>query len=143
MRHRKNTFKVGHSSSHRRCFLANMLKALIENESIVTTVRKAKELKKRADKMITLAKKNTLASKRAAIGELMVRFNSLTPKEARAAKEGDTSAYNADRFLIKKLFEVLGPRFAERQGGYTRLLRIDGKRHGDNAETCVIQFLEG
>src|SRR5579863_7763913 len=103
MRHGKHTFKIGRTASHRRCMIANMLKSLIEHGRIETTVTKAKELRRHADKMITLGKKNTLASKRAAIAELMISFNALTPKEARAAKAGDTSAYNGDRKVIKKL----------------------------------------
>ena len=120
--------------------MANMLKSLIEHERIETTVEKGKMLKRHADKMITLAKKNTLASRRQAIADMMVRFNSLTSKEKRKEKEGDTSAYNGDRKVIKKLFETLGPRFNERLGGYTRLIR-HRQRRGDNAEMCFVEFL--
>ncbi len=141
MRHRKNTFKLGRNCGHRRSLVANMLKALIENERIVTSVTKAKILRSEADKMITLAKKNTLASRRQAIGELMVRFNALTSKEARSAKKGDTSAYNGDRKVIGKLFGELGPRFAQRNGGYTRLIKTAASRKGDNSEKCIIEFL--
>ncbi len=140
MRHMKHTFKVGRNPSHRRCMIANMLKSLIEHERIETTITKAKELRRHADKMITLGKKNTLASKRTAIAELMIRFNALTPKEARQAKAGDTSAYNGDRKVIKKLFEELSPRFATRQGGYTRIIP-KANRVGDNADTCVIEYI--
>jgi large subunit ribosomal protein L17 len=119
---------------------ANMLKSLIENERIYTTVPKAKALRVSADKMITFAKKNTLASKRQAIAEMMISYNALTPKEARQAKDGDLSVYNADRIVIKKLFDELGPRFANRQGGYTRILKT-GYRRGDNAPTCLIEYL--
>jgi len=119
---------------------ANMLKSLIEQERIVTTVTKAKELRRHADRMITLAKKNTLASRRTAIAKLMVRFNSLNSKEARQAKEGNTDVYNTDRKVISKLFDTLGPRFAARAGGYTRLVKAD-QRVGDNAQKCVIEFL--
>lgn len=140
MRHRKTTGKLGRTTSHRRCLIANQLKALIENERIVTTVPKAKVLKQYADKMITLAKKNTLSTRRKAIGELMVRFNAMNSKEKRAAREGDTSALNGDRLTIRKLFDVLGPRFSSRNGGYTRIVR--GKqRVGDNAQTCIIEYL--
>ncbi|MES2344391.1 MAG: 50S ribosomal protein L17 [Chlamydiota bacterium] len=140
MRHRKHTFKIGRTASHRRCMIANMLKSLIEHERIETTVTKAKELRRHADRMITLAKKNTLASKRKAIAELMITFNSLTSKEARDAKAGDESAYNGDRKVIKKLFGGLSERFAERQGGYTRIIQ-KGNRVGDNASTCYIEYL--
>ena len=109
MRHRKNTFKIGRTGSHRRCLLANMLKSLILEERITTTSTKAKELKRHADKMITLAKKNTLASRRLAIAALMIRFNALTSKEARLAKEGKGIGYNGDRQVIEKLFGALLP----------------------------------
>jgi large subunit ribosomal protein L17 len=141
MRHRKHTFKVGRTGSHRRCMLSNMMKSLIENEKIETTVVKAKELRRHADKMITLAKKNTLASKRNAIGALKVAFNPLTTKEARAAKSGDKSSFSRDRNIIDKLFGELRERFAGRNGGYTRIIRKD-VRVGDNASTCYIEYLK-
>jgi large subunit ribosomal protein L17 len=119
---------------------ANMLKSLITHESIQTTVPKAKALRRYADRLITLAKKGTLAARRQAIAELMIRFNPLTPKEQRAAKEGDKSAYNDDRLVIAKLFDELSARFAQRKGGYTRIVK-QGYRVGDNAQTCVIEYL--
>lgn len=141
MRHGKHTFKVGRTGSHRRCMLANMLKSLIENDRIMTTVVKAKELRRHADRLITMAKKGTLAARRNAIAELMVSFNPLTPKEAREAKKGDTSSYSRDRLVIKKLFGELKDRFTTRQGGYTRIIRA-GDRVGDSAPTCYIEYLQ-
>ena len=141
MRHGKHTFKIGRTGSHRRAMLANMLKSLIENERISTTVVKAKELRRRADRMITLAKKNTLAARRSAIAEMRVAFNPLTPKEARQAKAGDTSSYTRDRIVIGKLFGELRDRFATRNGGYTRIIRT-GDRIGDSAPTCYIEYLK-
>jgi large subunit ribosomal protein L17 len=141
MRHAKRSCKLGRTTAHRRCMFANMLKSLIQEGRIVTTPAKAKELRRFADQMITLAKKNTLHSRRRAIQELMIRFNTLTPKEARAAKAGDTSAYNGDRLVIQKLFGELGPRFAARQGGYTRIIKLGEKRVGDNASQCIIEYL--
>lgn len=140
MRHRKVSTKLNRTSSHRRCLIANMLKSLITEERIETTVAKAKQLRRYADKMITLAKKNDLASRRRANAEMMVRYNALTSKEARAAREGDLSVYNDDRLVLGKLFDILGPRFTARQGGYTRMVRM-GRRVGDQAEVCVIEFL--
>ncbi len=140
MRHRKNTVKLGRTSAHRRCMFANMLKALVDHGRIETTVAKAKELRRHADGLITLAKDNTLHSRRRAVAELMIRYNPLTPKEARAAKSGDHSSYNTDRTVIGKLFGELGPRFANRQGGYTRIVK-GAHRHGDNAQTCIIEYL--
>ncbi|MBJ7448756.1 MAG: 50S ribosomal protein L17 [Parachlamydiales bacterium] len=141
MRHRKHTFKLGRTSSHRRCMIANMLKSLIEHGRIETSVAKAKELRRHADKMVTLAKKNTLATRRKAIAELMVSFNSLTSKEARAVKEKDEkSCYNTDRRVIDILFSELGVRFANRNGGYTRILRT-GCQVGDSSEQCIIEYI--
>ena len=140
MRHLKNTCKLNRTTSHRRCMFANMLKSLITNERIETTVPKAKALRRYADQMITLAKKNTLAARRQAIAELMIRFNTLTPKEQRAAKEGKTDSFNDDRLVIGKLFDDLATRFAQRQGGYTRIVK-KGYRVGDNAQTCFIEYL--
>jgi large subunit ribosomal protein L17 len=140
MRHRNDTCKLGRTSSHRRCMFANMLKSLIVNEKIETTITKAKQLRRYADRMITLAKRNTLATRRQAVAEMMVSFNSLTDKEDRAARKGDTSSYNDDRIVIGKLFGELGPRFTTRNGGYTRIVKT-GRRIGDNAQTCIIEYL--
>lgn len=135
--------KLNRTSSHRRCLFANMLKSLITHGSIQTTVPKAKALKREADKLITLAKKNTLAAKRQVVGELMVSYNTLTSKEKRVLREKeDKSSYNDDRLILEKLFSELGPRFSNRNGGYTRIVR-NANRVGDNSQTCVIQYLEG
>lgn len=141
MRHKKDTCKLNRTSSHRRCMFANMLKSLIESERIETTVPKAKALRRYADQMITLAKRNTLATRRRAISEMMIRFNSLSAKEARASRKGDTSSHNTDRQVIEKLFGVLGPRFANRPGGYTRIIKAQ-RRVGDNAQMCYIEYLD-
>lgn len=140
MRHGKDTFKIGRTAGHRRCMIANMLKALIEHERIETTERKAKELRRHADHMITLAKKNTLASRRRAVADLMISFNALTSKEARAAKKGDKDAYNADRTVVAKLFGELAQRFATRNGGFTRIIKKNF-RVGDSAPSCFIEYL--
>src|SRR5262245_21466593 len=110
MRHCKSTFKIGRTTAHRRCSVANMLKSLIDKEQITTTVVKAKELRRHAVRMITLAKRNDLSSKRLAIAKLMVRYNSVSSKEARKAKGGKTEVYNLDRNVVSKLFDTLGPR---------------------------------
>jgi large subunit ribosomal protein L17 len=141
MRHAKHTFKIGRTGSHRRCMLANMLKSLIENERISTTVAKAKELRRHADRMITLAKLNTLAAKRDAISKLHVVYNELSTKEARKAKTGDKKSYSRDREVIGKLFGPLRERFLERKGGYTRIIRT-ADRIGDSAPTCYIEYLK-
>ena len=141
MRHRKRSERLGKTSSHREAMLANMTKALVMKESIETTLPKAKVLRRYADRAITLAKENTLSSRRSLVAKLRVRFNELTTKEARAAKNGDKSSFNDDRFIIEKLMNVLGPRFKERNGGYTRIIKT-ANRVGDDAQMCVIQYLE-
>jgi large subunit ribosomal protein L17 len=143
MRHQKRSAKLSRTTSHRRCLFANMLKALIFHEKIMTTVPKAKELRRFADRMVSLAKQNTLASRRRAVGELMIRYNSLTAKERREAKGGDTSSYNVDRKVIDKLFDVLGPRFQSREGGYTRISRLAQSRAGDAGTQCYLEYLPG
>lgn len=141
MRHAKRSAKLGRDTSHRRCLFANMLKSLVHHEKILTTVPKAKELRRFAEQMITLAKDDTLAHRRLAVAKLMVRRNSLSSKERRAAKTGDKASYSIDRLVIDKLFAVLGPRFQKRQGGYTRISRMALPRKGDCAETCVLEYL--
>jgi large subunit ribosomal protein L17 len=120
--------------------IANMLKSLIEHERVETTVTKAKELRRHADRMITLAKKNTLASRRQAIAKLMITYNALTSKEAKLAKAGNKEVFNADRQVIDKLFGALSQRFSERNGGYTRIIK-KSVRVGDNAPTCFIEYI--
>lgn len=140
MRHAKRTFKVGRTSSHRKALVANLLKSLIEHGRIETTETKAKELKRQADKMVTLAKENTLAARRRAIAKMQISFNFLTPKQKREAKAGDTSSYNADRKVIGILFDDLGKRFEQRPGGYTRIIKTN-YRLGDNASKCIVEFV--
>lgn len=141
MRHAKHTFKIGKTSSHRRSMLANMLKSLVEHERLETTPTKAKELRRHADRLITLAKKNTLDARRKAVANLMISFNALTSKEARQVKkDGKTAVYNSDRKILQKLFGDLSTRFAARNGGFTRIIK-KSHRVGDSAPTCLIEYL--
>lgn len=140
MRHRKRTCKLGRNSSHRRCLFANLLKSLIIHDRIETTLAKGKELKRRGDRIITLAKKGTLAARRQAIAELMIRYNTLSPKEKKQAKNGDTSSYNDDRHVIGKLFDQLHLRYQDRQGGYTRIIRSP-VRVGDAAQKVIVEYI--
>lgn len=140
MRHGKRTCKLGRTTSHRQAMFANMLKSLIEHGRIETTVAKAKELKRHADKMITLAKNDTLASRRKIISTLRIQHNSLSPKQAKQVKAGNTVSYNRDRSVINKLYGELSPKFAERQGGYTRVVRA-ARRSGDDAPTCIVEYV--
>ena len=117
MRHGNAHRKLNRTASHRKAMFANMAASLIEHEQIVTTLPKAKELKPIMDKLITLAKKGDLASRRLAISRIR----------------------NEEQ--VKKLFDTLGGRYAERQGGYTRVLKA-GFRHGANAPLAVIELVD-
>lgn len=138
MRHRKNKTKLNRTTAHKKALMRNLAKELIKHETISTTKAKAKELKKVFEPLVTLAKTDTLHARRIVLSKLGLHYNSLTPKEARRAKGGDTSMYNIDRIVMDKLFKELGPRYKERPGGYTRIV-LTSRRVGDGAETCFVE----
>ena len=117
MRHRKHTFKIGKSGAHRKAMIANMLASLFTHNRINTTVVRAKELRRWADKMITCAKIGDLHNRRKAIA--VVR----------------------DIEAVRVLFEEIAPKFKERPGGYTRIVKLNNRK-GDGAETCFIELVE-
>ena len=117
MRHRRAGRKLNRTPSHRRALFANMAAALIKHEQIVTTLPKAKELRRVADRLITLAKRGDLHARRLAASRVR------------------------DETMVKKLFDVLGPRYQDRPGGYTRVMRA-GFRYGDSAPMAVIELVD-
>lgn len=117
MRHRKRTFKLGRSGAHRSAMLANMACSLFTEGRIKTTVPKAKGLRIFAEKLITLSKKGTLHARRQA-----------------ASKMRQPAA-------VQYLFDELAPLFADRSGGYTRIIKV-GRRTGDAAEMCFIELVD-
>ena len=117
MRHRHSNRKLNRTSSHRLAMFRNMANSLLLEETIVTTLPKAKELRRIAEPLITLAKKSSLANRRLA-------FNR-----------------TRHRGVVLKLFKDLGPRFAPRQGGYIRILKY-GYRQGDSASLALVQFID-
>jgi large subunit ribosomal protein L17 len=117
MRHGNAHRKLNRKPQHRRAMFANMAAALIKHEQIVTTLPKAKDLRPIVEKLITLGKRGDLHSRRRAIAEVR------------------------DVPMVKKLFEVLAPRYKERNGGYTRVLKA-GFRYGDNAPVAVIELVD-
>ena len=117
MRHGKSGRKLNRTSSHRKAMLGNMAAALIKHEQIITTLPKATELRPFVEQLVTLGKKGGLSARRQASAQL--------PDEEWAAK----------------LFETLGPRYADRAGGYTRIMKA-GFRYGDNAPMAVIEFVD-
>ena len=117
MRHRKHTFKIGRSGAHRKALLANQVCSLITEGRITTTLVKAKETRRIAEKMVTLGKKGDLHQRRLAISKLR------------------------DSEAVAQLFSEIAPKFANRDGGYTRIIKL-GKRVGDAAELCILQWVE-
>ena len=117
MRHGKVYRKLNRTAEHRRAMFGNMAAALIKHEQIVTTLPKAKELRPIVEKLVTLGKRGDLHARRQAIAAMR------------------------DLPMVKKLFEVLGPRYKDRNGGYTRVLKA-GFRYGDSAAVAVIEFVD-
>jgi len=109
--------KLGRKPEHRKAMFANMAAALIKHEQITTTLPKAKELRPVVEKLITLGKRGGLHARRQAISQIR------------------------DIAMVKKLFDVLGPRYKDRNGGYIRVLKA-GFRYGDNAPVAVIEFVD-
>lgn len=117
MRHRKSGRQLNRNSSHRKAMFRNMAASLVEHESIKTTLPKAKELRRVIEPMITSAKQDNVAKRRQAFDRIR------------------------DKAAVGKLFSDLGPRFSNRPGGYTRILKC-GMRPGDNAPMAIIEFVE-
>ena len=116
MRHRVDTFKIGRTGAHRRSMLANMVSSLFMNGEIRTTLVKAKEARRFAERLITLGKKADLHHRRLAAARLR------------------------DKDAVKKLFNEIAPSYAGRDGGYTRIYKL-GTRIGDGAEMCILQMV--
>ena len=117
MRHRKGGFKLGRNTSHRRALLRNLVTSVILNDRIQTTITKCKASRPLIEKMVTLGKNGSVHARRQALAYLM------TPES------------------VDRLFKTVAPRYATRNGGYTRIVRI-GKRQGDNAEVAYIELLD-
>jgi large subunit ribosomal protein L17 len=117
MRHGFRGRRFNRSSEHRKAMFANMSAALIKHEQIVTTLPKAKDLRPVVEKLITLGKRGDLHARRLAMSQIR------------------------DADMVKKLFDVIGPRYRDRQGGYTRVLKA-GFRYGDNAPMAVIEMVD-
>ena len=117
MRHRVRGRKLGRSTAHRKALFRNQLTALFTHDRIVTTLAKAKELRPLAERMVTLAGTGTLPARRKVL--------TMVP----------------DKEVVRRLFDEIAPRFTDRPGGYTRVMRL-GRRHGDGAELAIIEFVD-
>jgi large subunit ribosomal protein L17 len=117
MRHRRSGRKLNRTAEHRKALFANMAAALVKHEQIVTTLPKAKDLRGVVERLITLAKRGDLHARRLAVARLR------------------------DEAMVSKLFDTLGPRYKDRSGGYTRVLKA-GFRYGDSAPVAVIELVD-
>jgi len=117
MRHGKSGRKLNRTASHRKAMFANMAASLIEHEQIVTTLPKAKEIRPIVEKLVTLGKRGDLHARRQAIAAIR------------------------DETQVRKLFDAIATRYADRNGGYLRIMKA-GFRHGDNAPMAVIEFVD-
>jgi large subunit ribosomal protein L17 len=117
MRHRVHGRKLGRTSAHRKALFRNQLTALFTHERITTTLAKAKDLRPVAERMVTLARTGTLPARRKVL------------------------TFVPDKEVVQRLFEEIAPRFTDRPGGYTRVLKL-GRRHGDNAEMAIIELVD-
>jgi len=117
MRHQRNRHKLSRDSAHRKALLMNLSKELIDHERIETTTAKAKAVKPEVERLITLAKRGDLHARRQAM-----------------------SALGQDKFVVYKLFEEIAPRYAERPGGYTRILKL-GPRKSDATEMALLELV--
>jgi large subunit ribosomal protein L17 len=117
MRHGFTGRRLGRSASHRSAMFANLAVSLIEHEQIVTTLPKAKDLRPIVEKLVTLGKRGDLHARRQVIAQI------------------------GNENVVKRLFDTLAPRYADRNGGYLRIMKA-GFRHGDNAAMAVIEFVE-
>jgi len=134
MRHLKAGRKLGRNASHRLALMRNLALALFRHERIITTVEKAKEARRFAERLITLARRNTLHARRLALARL-------GPPANAEVKPGDDD--DADhRTILQKLFDEIGPRFADRPGGYTRVIKRHQRRLGDGGKTAFLELLK-
>jgi large subunit ribosomal protein L17 len=131
MRHRIAGRQLNRTSEHRLAMRRNLVASLIQHETISTTIEKAKEVKAFAEKLVTLAKKGTLSARRKAIAMLGNR-DIIDYEDGEVVKKGT---------IIGKLFSEIGPRYLDRPGGYTRIIRLSLRRLGDNGRLVLLQFV--
>jgi large subunit ribosomal protein L17 len=134
MRHRKHTAKLGRTGTHRNAMLANLVCSLIQHKRVTTTLAKAKAARPVAEKMVTFGKKGTIHDRRLAAARLQYHSKHMlrTKEEVAKAREND---------VIRILFSEIAPAFKERQGGYTRIIKLH-QRRGDAAQLAILEWVE-
>ncbi len=135
MRHRKRTAKLGRTGQHRNAMLANLVCSLIKHKRVATTLAKAKAARSVAEKILTLGKAGTIHARRLAAARL--RQHARTLHKSKAERE----AWRQNEDVVRILFDDLAPGFKERNGGYTRIIKL-GQRQGDAAQRAILEWVD-
>ena len=135
MRHRKRTAKLGRTGEHRNAMLANLVCSLIKHKRVTTTLARARAARPVAEKMVTLGRIGTLHARRLAASRL--RHQARTLHRSKAERE----AWRKNEDIVRILFEDLAPSFKERNGGYTRIIKL-GQRQGDAAQRAILEWVD-
>lgn len=140
MRHRKSGRRLSRNTSQRKALRRNLISDLFTHEQVLTTEAKARMLRPAAEKVITLAKRGLVKGKENPAAEVHAR-RLVTSRITRFKTYTDDEGDNVDIDVVQKLFDDIAPRYADRPGGYTRLVKV-GKRPGDNADMAVLMLVE-
>ena len=141
MRHRVRTAKLGRTGEHRNAMLANLVCSLIKNDTIKTTLAKAKAARVVAEKMVTLGKKGTLHHRRLAVARLRAPQRKFFPRANGVSGSEQRKNWTDEHDVVRRLFDKIVPRFQNRQGGYTRIVKLSGARKGDAAQLAYLTWV--
>ena len=141
MRHRVRTAKLGRTGEHRNAMLANLVCSLIKNDTIKTTLAKAKAARVVAEKMVTLGKKGTLHHRRLAVAKLRAPQRKFFPKAKGISGSEQRKNWTDEHDVVRILFNKIVPKLQSRQGGYTRIVKLAGARKGDAAQLAYLTWV--
>ena len=141
MRHRVRTAKLGRTGEHRNAMLANLVCSLIKNDTIKTTLAKAKAARVVAEKMVTLGKKGTLHHRRLAVAKLRAPQRKFFPKAKGISGSAQRKTWTDEHDVVRILFNKIVPKLQSRQGGYTRIVKLAGARKGDAAQLAYLTWV--
>ena len=141
MRHRVRTAKLGRTGEHRNAMLANLVCSLIKNDTIKTTLAKAKAARVVAEKMVTLGKKGTLHHRRLAVAKLRAPQRKFFPKAKGVSGSEQRKNWTDEHDVVRMLFDKVVPKLQNRQGGYTRIVKLAGARKGDAAQLAYLTWV--
>ena len=141
MRHRVRTAKLGRTGEHRNAMLANLVCSLIKNDTIKTTLAKAKAARVVAEKMVTLGKKGTLHHRRLAVARLRAPQRKFFPKAKGVSGSEQRKNWTDEHDVVRMLFDKIVPKLQSRQGGYTRIVKLAGARKGDAAQLAYLTWV--